>query len=326
MKKTAVLGVDIGGTKTLCLLTDRDAKILHELKFKSAPQKGCKEFQKNLLGAAKSLRDSAAQSGYAVAAIGIGCAGSLDQKSGVIKTSPNLVCLEGFPIRKFLTENLKIPVTIGNDVQCGIRAEHKLGAAKGCENVLGVFFGTGVGGAAIINGELYLGASGFGGQVGSILAQPVGGREAALSHGIIDRIASKSAIATEALVMATKEWAPNLHKKVKSDLDKVTWGAIRKAIAKGDDKLEEMLGARMKVVGIALSSVVNFMNPDMLVLGGGLMEEMPKLVQKSVEEGLREYLIPEVAKDLKVERGKLGGSAVALGGAWEALERLSKAK
>jgi glucokinase len=87
-----------------------------------------------------------------------------------------------------------------------------------------------------------------------------------------------------------------------------------------------MLGARMKVVGIALANVVNFMNPNMLVLGGGLMDEMAKLVQKSVEEGLREYLIPEVSKELKVERGKLNGSAVALGGAWEALEHLSKGK
>jgi glucokinase len=320
------LGIDIGGTKTLCLLTDRDAKVLHEIKFKSAAHKGCKEFERNLLGASKSLRDTAAQSGYLVAGVGIGCAGSIDEKSGVIKSSPNLVCLEGYPLRKFLTDNLKVPVMIGNDVQCGILAEHKLGAAKGCDNVLGVFFGTGVGGAAIVNGELYIGASGFGGQVGSLLAQPVGGREAALSHGILDRIASKSAIATEALVMATKDWAPNLHKKVKSDLAKVTWGAIKKAIAKGDEKLAEMLGARMKVVGIALANVVNFMNPNMLVLGGGLMDEMAKLVQKSVEEGLREYLIPEVSKELKVERGKLNGSAVALGGAWEALEHLSKGK
>ena len=87
-----------------------------------------------------------------------------------------------------------------------------------------------------------------------------------------------------------------------------------------------MLRARMKVVGIALSTVVNFMNPEMVVLGGGLMDEMPKLVLKVVEEGMREYLVPEVSDALEVRCGKLGTSAVALGGAWEALEEHEKEK
>src|SRR5262249_14747288 len=107
---------------------------------------------------------------------------------------------------------------------------------------------------------------------------------------------------------------------------KVSWGAIKKAIAKGDDKLKEMLQARMKVVGIALSSIVNFMNPEMVVLGGGLMDEMAKLVIKPFEEGLREYLMPEVGKKLKVAPAKLGTAAVAWGGICAALAAIDKEK
>src|SRR6266704_210248 len=239
MRKSAVLGIDIGGTKTLCLLAGRDVNIVKEIKFKSAPEKGCKEFTENLLEAAKFLRETASDKGYDLVGIGIGFAGSADRKSGIIKTSPNLVCLEGFPLRDFLRKALKLPVTIGNDVQLGICAEHQLGVAKGLRDVLGVFFGTGVGGAAIIEGKLYRGASGFGGQVGSLLAQPVGGPEAALSHGILDRIASKSAIATEALVMAMKDWAPYLHKKVGTDLSKIGWKTLNRAIRHGDTRIEE---------------------------------------------------------------------------------------
>jgi glucokinase len=153
------------------------------------------------------------------------------------------------------------------------------------------------------------------------LAQPVGGPKAAQSHGILDRIASKAAIAGEALVMAVKDWAPYLHNKVGSDLSKVGWGIIRRAIEHGDDRVEEMLRARMNVVGIALSNVVNFLNPDMVVLGGGLVNEMPELVLAEIERGLREYLVPEVSQVLKVRRSKLGDEAVALGAACEALER-----
>jgi glucokinase len=138
----------------------------------------------------------------------------------------------------------------------------------------------------------------------------------------LDRVASKTAIAGEALVMAVKEWAPYLHRKVGTDLAKVTWGMIANAIEAGDKKVEEMLRARMGVVGIALSSVVNFLNPEMLVLGGGLMDTMPRLVREELENGLREYLAPEVDKALKVEPAKLGGDAVALGAAHLAFEHL----
>lgn len=89
----------------------------------------------------------------------------------------------------------------------------------------------------------------------------------------------------------------------------------------GDARIEEMLRARMYVVGITLSGAVNFMNPDILVLGGGLVDEMPKLVVQAVEEGLREYLVPEVGAVLKVRAAELGGEAVALGAAYVARER-----
>ncbi len=170
-----------------------------------------------------------------------------------------------------------------------------------------------------MNGQLYEGASGFGGQVGCILAQPVGGPKAAQSHGIVDRIASKASIASEALQMAVKNWAPYLHKKVGTDLANIGWRVLAKSIASGDKQVEEMLRARMQVVGIALSNIVNFMNPEMVVLGGGLTDEMPKLVVTEVGDSLREHLVPEVAAAVKVKGAKLGGEAVAIGAAKLAL-------
>jgi glucokinase len=314
MTKPVALGIDIGGTKTLCVLVDQYCQILKTEKFKTA-QEGARQFRTDLLRTLWSLRDYARLKKYKLMGVGVGLAGSMNEKNGRIKTAPNLLCLEGFPIERELQKALRARVLIGNDVQLGLSAEHKLGAAMGCRNVLGVFFGTGVGGAAIIDNKLYRGASGMGGQVGSILAQPVGGPKAALSHGFLDRIASKAAITGEALVMAVKDWAPYLHNRVGTDLAKVTWGELRRAIEHGDERIEEMLRARMRVVGIALSSVVNFLNPDMLVLGGGLLTDMRKLAMSEVEEGLREYLVPEVSASLKVRAAQLGSETVALGAA-----------
>jgi glucokinase len=125
-------------------------------------------------------------------------------------------------------------------------------------------------------------------------------------------------------VMATKEWAPYLHKKVGTDLSKIGWGTLKRAIKFGDKRIDEMLRARMRVVGIALSNIVNFLNPQMIVLGGGLMDEMPKLVLSEFEAGLREHLMPEISKEAVVRPGKLHGAAVALGAAHRALEASHK--
>lgn len=321
MKKPAAVGIDVGGTKTLCVLVDKHFRKLEEIKFKTAPEEGEHRFTRRLKDSVGALVTSAKAKALDVVAVGVGSAGSVDDKEIKITTSPNLLMLENYPIGRHLGKVVKAKMTIGNDVQTGIYAEHVLGAAKGCSNVMGVFFGTGVGGAAIVNGELYTGASGFGGQVGGLVAQPVGGPEAALSHGIVDRIASKSAIASEALVMAIKNWAPYLHREVGTDLSKVTWGVLERAIKHGDKRIEEMLRARMRVVGIALANVVNFMNPDMLVLGGGLMDQMAELVIEEIESGLRRYLIPEVGKAVRLKRAKLGGHAVAIGAAHQALTK-----
>lgn len=319
MRKPAAIGIDVGGTKTLCVLVDKRFRRLEQAKFKTVTAGGRNRFTRKLTESVEALVDGAYKKGFDVVGVGIACAGTVDTKTIRIKTSPNLLALENYPIGKYLREVINVKMTIGNDVQVGIYAEHELGAAKGCDDVLGVFFGTGVGGAAIINKQVYTGASGFGGQVGALVAQPVGGPEAALSHGILDRIASKSAIASEALVMALKNWAPYLHKRVGADLSRITWGMLESAIEHGDHRIEEMLRARMRVVGIALSNVVNFMNPDMLILGGGLVSQMKELVVDEIEAGLREYLTPEVGKVLQVKPAKLGSDAVAIGAAHQAL-------
>src|ERR1043165_9681753 len=243
MNNRAALGIDIGGTKTLCLLVNGHCEPIEQIKFKTAPEEGRKEFTDNLLKAVKELKSIADDRKLKIAGIGVGCAGSVDKANGRIVAAPNLICLEDYPIGKHLRRAIKTRETIDNDVRMGLYGEHQLGAAKGCSYVRGAVFGTGGGGAAILNGEIYNGASGLGGQIGHILAQPVGGREAALSHGIVDRIASKAAIAGEALVMAVKDWAPYLHHRVGTDLSNVTWGILKRAIKHGDTRIDEMLRA-----------------------------------------------------------------------------------
>jgi glucokinase len=255
---------------------------------------------------------------------GIASAGRVDSEKRTIVESPNILWLEQFDIGRLVKRAVKLDSVLGNDVQLALYGEHQLGAAKGCEHVLGVFFGTGVGGAAIVNGQMFHGASGLGGQVGATLAHSIGGAENLESHGILDRIASKAAIAGAAIGMGAKQWAPNLFKEVGTDIALVSWGALSRARKAGDKEIDDLVRSRLRVVGIALSSIVNFMNPEMLVLGGGLTEEMPRLVVSSVRSGLRGYLVPAIARKLQIKSAKFGNRAGALGAAKLAFKELAR--
>jgi glucokinase len=322
MAQRAVLGIDIGGTKTLVALINERFEFIEKVKFKTGPAGGKEVFLKNLIGAARQLSQRAKKDKLDLIGIGAAIAGRVDTKRRVIEAAPNILFLEDFAFGRALQSAVHLESIIGNDVQLALYAEHQLGIAVGKANVLGVFFGTGVGGAAVINGKIYEGANGHGGQVGAILAHSIGGADTLESHGMLDRIASKAAIAGAALALGVKQWAPNLYKEVGTDLSKVSWGALARARAKGDRQIEDLIRARMKVAGATLSSVVNFLNPEMLVLGGGLTEEMPRLIVPEVEKGLRQYLTPEVSRALKVKPAKFGNDAGAIGAAKLAFKKL----
>jgi glucokinase len=322
MAKRAVLGIDIGGTKTLLTLVTENFRILGAAKFKTAPAEGKEQFLKNLFDEVRNLSREAKKQKLQLIGAGAAIAGLVDFKKRVIEAAPNILFLKGFALGRAFQREVHLDCVVGNDVQLALYAEHQLGAAVGKENVLGVFFGTGVGGAAIINGRIYHGSNGHGGQIGAVLAHSVGGAEAAESHGMIDRIASKAAIGGAALALGVKQWAPHLYKEVGTDLSKVSWGALSRARTKGDKPVEELIRARMRAAGVALSSIVNFLNPEMLVLGGGLTEEMPRLIVAEVEGGLREYLVPEVSRALKVKAAKFGNKAGAVGAAKLAFKKL----
>ena len=320
--RSAVLGIDIGGTKTLCALVDDKQKLVHKLVFDTDTTQGAKEFRRELTKAAKSLEARARKSRLTLIGAGAAVAGQVDTETCTVVNAPNVVFLQNFKLGRVLKQALHVETVIGNDVQLALYAEYRLGAAAGLKNVLGIFFGTGVGSAALIEGRIYRGANGFGGQVGSVLMTSMGTVDSPESHATLDGVAGKAAITGAAVAMGIKQWAPHLYKEAGTDISKVTWSSIARALRQGDKRIEELMRARMRSAGLAISSVINFLDPEMLLLGGGLTEAMPKLVVSEVEKGLRELLRPEIAKVLKVRAAKLRNNAAAMGAAQLALETL----
>lgn len=320
MRKRATIGIDIGGTKILGALYDERFRALEEIKLKTRPEKGEARFSRTLKELVGRLTRAAEKRGRVVAAVGAGCACSVDPRTGRIKKFLNMPDLDGYELGKRLTKLSGAPTLVGNDVQFGLYGEQRLGAAKGYRHVIGVFIGTGVGGAVIIDGKLHYGATGDAGEIGHYLISPMGPLAGSERQGVLDDWISRTAIAGEAASFSAKQWAPALAKLAGTDAGLIRSGTLAKSIAGGDREIEAMIRCRARTAGIALSNLVDFLNPELVVLGGGMVEAMPALFLKEIGEGIRRHTVKSVRDAVRIVPAALKGHATAAGAAHMAWE------
>jgi glucokinase len=316
MAPKSVIGVDLGGTKTLLGLFDEKFHLLEEKKFKTPiADKDDRVFIREFSQAIDHLIIKSQIENLELVGVGVGCAGFVHGEKGVVNSSPNINFLKGYPLGETIAKIAKSNVVIGHDVQVGLYGEHQLGAAVGLSQVIGVFLGTGIGGAIIIDGKLYKGATGYAGEIGHYMMQPLGPLAGSERQGILDNIASRHAIAGEAAALAAKHWAPALFAGVGADVSKINSQTLAESIKNGDKKIKELVASRARTVGIVLANLVNFLSPEMVVLGGGLVEAMPSMILSEVEKGIRDFTLREISRSLKVVQAKLRDHAITTGAA-----------
>lgn len=319
----ATLGIDIGGTKSLYALFDERFEIVAEEKLRTHPDKGgAKAFTRGMRKAVRSLVDEAGRRRLEIRAVGVGCAGDIDMREGVVRSSPNIAFLADYPFRARLAKLTRAKVFVGNDVQAGLYGELTLGAAKKARHVIGVFIGTGVGGAIAIDRRLYLGATGLAGDIGNYVLHASAQSAESPRPEILDNIASRPAIAGDAAALAAKRWAPKLREKAGTDVTDIHSGDLADAIRGGDKAVEKLVRSRARVVGAAISNLVDFLNPDMVVLGGGLVEAMPRLIRREVAKAIEAHATPKAARAVHIAVARLHDHAVTSGAARLALDML----
>ncbi len=322
MPKRAAIGIDIGGTKILFALFDEEFKVVEEIKVKTEADKGEKAFSDKLKQSLQALLRSGEKQGLSVLAVGVGCAGYVDPAKGTLKLVPNIPFLKAYPLRSRIAKLTGSHVLVVNDVQAGLYGEFQFGAAVGRRHVIGVFVGTGIGGAVILDGKPYLGATGAAGDIGHYLIHPVGSLTGSEREGVLDDLASRTAIAGDAAAVVARHSAPTLAKKTGSDVTKIRSEDLAESIEKGDKAIEDLVRSRAHTIGLALSNLVDFLNPDMVVLGGGLVEALPKLIREEVEQAIQKYSTEEARDGLKVAVSKLQAHAVTTGAAKLAFDTL----
>ena len=325
-KTRASIGIDVGGTKTRLALFDADFEVVEERKFRTHPEKGgLRAFQRQFKAEIDGLMKRAKAEGLWVGIVGVGCAGDIDMKKGEVRSSPNLTFLDGYPFRDRLERMTRARVFVSNDVQAGLYGELRRGAAQGARHVIGVWIGTGVGGAVILDGRLYLGSTGRAGDIGNYLLHSVSVSAEAPRKEVLDAVASRTAIAGDAAALAAKHRAPALRKAVGTDVDDIGANDIAHAIQKGDKAIEKLVRSRANIVGAALSNLVDFLNPDVVVLGGGLVEAMPGLIRKQVRQSIDAHASRKAARAVKVVVAKLHRHAGTIGAALLAIDMMNGA-
>jgi glucokinase len=309
-KKKYWAGLDLGGTKMLAKIYDGDFKELGAIKRKTEGHRGLDNVIGRIGKCIRKALDEAGVAGEALAGLGIGCPGPVDPEAGVLLSAPNLGWKD-VPIRDIFQQEFDCPVVPCNDVDSGVFGEYKFGAARGARSAVGIFPGTGIGGGAVIHGRLLEGANITCMEIGHIPFS-----EAGLT---LEEVCSRLAIASESAAAAYRGQAPYVLEKCGTDMAKITSGKIAAAIEHGDVAIEKIVKQAACRLGSGVATVVQLIAPEVIVLGGGLVEAMPELFLKTLAESVHEKVLAPFRGRYRIVEAELGDDAGVQGAAaWAA--------
>lgn len=311
-KKKFWIGFDLGGTKMLATVLDKDYKIIATAKKSTNGSDGAIKGKKKILGA---ISDAIAAAGYdpeGIQGIGIGCPGLVNPAKGILLSAPNLGW-HNVGLRKLLQTVYKVPVAVLNDVDAGTFGEFKIGAGSGARSLLGVFPGTGLGAGFVYNGQLVMGRTISAMELGNIYLPGTHIGSPEFGAVILEDLTSRLALAAQAGVACYRGQAPELDKKTQGALREMKSKALAGSFKAGDEPAMIMFRNSIRYLGMGVATVVNLFAPDQIVLGGGLVEELPGLYLNLLKEEVTRFAMPELVKGLRFAIAKLGGNAVAIG-------------
>ncbi|MCE9545777.1 MAG: ROK family protein [Planctomycetia bacterium] len=313
-EKTFWVGFDLGGTKMQATIFDAEFRPLGSKRAKTKGNEGAEAGVDRIIKLINEAQVEAGVTDKALSGLGIGCPGILDLDRGIMHLAPNLGW-ENIKLKDILEKALKCPAYVVNDVDAGVYGEYRFGAARDAHCALGVFPGTGIGGGCIYEDRILRGKTNSCMEIGHIQVMPGGPLCGCGRHGCLEAVASRLFIAASAAMAAYRGQAPHLLADGGTDVAAIRSGALSRAIEAGDEAIERIVRQAAKHIGTAVGSVANLLAPDIVVLGGGLVEAMPKLFVEEVREAAEKQALPSMAAGMKIVAAKLGDDATVAGAA-----------
>ncbi len=308
------LGFDLGGTKMLAVAYDQAFRPLGRKRRRTKGNEGTKSGVERIVQTIQDALTDAKLEPRQLSGIGVGCPGTIDLDAGVILEAANLGW-KNVKLKDHLEQTFSCPCVIANDVDSGVYGEYRFGAAKNARCAIGIFPGTGIGGGCIYEGRILRGKKNSCMEIGHVEVVPYGNYCGCGKRGCLEAEASRLAIAGQVAIAAYRGEAPHILGTVGTDVAEIRSSALAEAIKAGDAIVEKIIRRACGLMGIAVANAVNMLSPDIVLLGGGLVEAMPQLFVDAVGDAARERAMPSLAKSFKVVAAKLGDDAGAMGAA-----------
>jgi len=324
--KSFVVGVDLGGTKILAAVFDHKLRILAREKKSTRPEPGARAVIDRVRECVNETLAAAAVPHPAVAAVGVGVPGMVDTERGIVRIAPNLFWKE-VPCAKLLGRSLHIPVVVVNDVQAGTLAVQRLGAGRKLRDFVCMFIGTGIGGGLVLRGESYRGAGGMGGEVGHmVVVARDGPRCGCGNRGCLEAVASRGAIVRRVISAMEKGRKSVVHDLCDGDTSRVRSRILAEAYREGDKLVREVIHDACEYLGIGAANLINVLNPQAVILGGGLIEALGGTMLPRIAKAARAHVIGASADRVRILDSGLGDDAGILGSGLAALEARGDAR
>lgn len=318
MDKDYILGIDIGGTKNAAALVDDKGNVVKEIREPA----GCKDFDSFLAPLDKIANEFiqySAEKRYVISGIGLAIAGLIDFNKQMVLFSPNLP-LQEVRIGNILEEIFNIPVFIDNDANCAAWAEKLIGAGRDKDNFLCITIGTGIGGGIIADGKLYRGAIGCAGEIGHMVIDTRGQLCGCGRAGCFEALASAHALVRKAVREAPSNSL--IVQMVNGVRSEISGEIINEAAHQGDVFAQALFTEIGRIIGGGIASLINILNPEVVVIGGGLTGAS-EFFLPAVREEIKSQITVAGLHDTEVVLAQLGQRAGLIGAALLARDELS---
>jgi len=312
MAERIYLGVDVGGTKVQASLFTEAGGQLGRRRRPTPREGGSAEVLAAIEGTVQDVLDHGNLAQTDLAAAGVAVPGVVDPDEGYVVVTPNMN-LSGVALGDHLRRRFDAPIAIGNDCNLGALGEAWLGSARRAQSVVAILVGTGIGGGFVSGGKLWRGAREAGGEIGHIVMQIGGPKCGCNNHGCFEALASRTAIERDIREAVAAGRESLISELAEGDLSQIRSGMLRRALEAGDAVVTDALGRASEIIGHACLTVRHLIDPEVIVLGGGVVEACSDFMLPIIQRVVEADRLPGAREGGRVLLSALGDDAVVLG-------------
>lgn len=321
-KKDYFIGVDLGASYLKFGIVDHNFRVIFRGSIPLPRRRSRKSIIKLIEDSIKLLLAFARQKNIRIKSIGMGIPGMIDSDKGKIRgTPPNLPEISDLSLGQILSRNFKYPIFMDNDANLMALAESRIGAARGYKYALCLTIGTGIGGGIILDNNLFRGANFSGAEFGHMIICHHGIKCNCQSYGCLEMYASASAMIRKAKVLLRQGRKSIIPKLISGKLNRITTETIFQAEKMKDKAAREVVSDTARFLGIGITNAINLLNPQIVVIGGGVAQAGKRFIQL-IEKETKKRGFPAITKNLIITQAKLGNDAGFIGAAILAAEEL----